>query len=53
MQILEPFIDLFLIALFKYDDSKETAIKPDGKEFLLYRGSSIPEDQFKEQIKEN
>lgn len=51
IKILQPFIDLFLIALFYYDDLSETKIKKpitmaDPIVYNFYRGSAIPEDQF-------
>jgi len=41
---LQPFIDLFKVSFFKYDDEKISAIKKDGKPTILYRGSTVSKE---------
>jgi len=51
INVTQPFIDLFLIALYYYDDSSDTIIKRPIMNSVpivydFYRGSTIPIDQF-------
>ena len=51
IKVMQPFIDLFLIALYYYDDSPDSIIKRPVENSVpivydFYRGSTIPDDQF-------
>jgi len=51
IKVMHPFIDLFLIALYYYDDFSDTIIKRPVMNSVpivydFYRGSTIPDDQF-------
>jgi len=51
IRIMQPFIELFLIALYYYDDSPDSKIKRPVENSVpivydLFRGSTIPDDQF-------
>jgi len=49
IKVMHPFIELFLIALYYYDDSPDSIIKRPVENSVpivydFYRGSAIPDD---------